>query len=77
MLGVMRLYLACKSKMPYKYLPRLRGSFSQGIHKTNITLEGTLDGSFEVLLGHGKILFGNPRFYSVPFLEPNDLNTLL
>ncbi|KAI3767201.1 hypothetical protein L2E82_17289 [Cichorium intybus] len=63
--------------MPYKYLSRLRGSFSQGIHRTNITLEGTFQGSFEVLLGHGKTLFGNPRFYSVPFLESGDLNTLL
>ncbi|KAL7605817.1 probable protein phosphatase 2C 55 [Lactuca sativa] len=63
--------------MPYKYLSRLRGSFSQGIHRTNITLESTLQGSFEVLLCHGKTLFGNPRFYSVPFLEPGDLNTLL
>lgn len=66
-----------ENKMPYKYLSRLRGSFKHGIHKTNTTLEGTLQDSFEALLGHGKTLFGNTRFYSVPFLESGDLNTLL
>ncbi|KAL4584348.1 hypothetical protein LXL04_008947 [Taraxacum kok-saghyz] len=55
--------------MPYKYISRLKGSFKHGIHRTNITLETTFQGSLELLVGHGKTFFGNPRFYSVPFLE--------
>lgn len=63
--------------MPYKFFSRLRGSFRQGILRTNIALEGSLQESLGVLLDHGKLLFGKPRFYSGPFVESVDLNILL
>lgn len=63
--------------MPYKYISRLRGSLSQGVHRTNITLEGNFHDSVEVLLDHGKHLFGKPRFYSGSFVESGDLSILL
>ncbi|KAJ9567378.1 hypothetical protein OSB04_003344 [Centaurea solstitialis] len=63
--------------MPYNYLSRLRSSFRHGIHRTNAALGGDFQDSLEVLLGHGKLLFGKPRFYSGPFAESGDLNVLL
>ncbi|KAI3726733.1 hypothetical protein L1987_66537 [Smallanthus sonchifolius] len=59
------------------YFSKLRGIFRQGIQRANIVQEATLQDSLEVLLGHGKLLFGKPRFYSRPFVKPNDLNILL
>ncbi|KAK1433571.1 hypothetical protein QVD17_10483 [Tagetes erecta] len=59
------------------YFSKLRGIFRQGIQRTNTVPEATFQDSLEVLLAHGKLLFGKPRFYSGPFVKPNDLNILL
>lgn len=67
----------CKDKMPYNYFSRLRSSFRHGIQRTNAALGGDFQDSLEVLLGHGKLLFGKPRFYSGPFVESGDVNVLL
>ncbi|KAI3761191.1 hypothetical protein L1987_51602 [Smallanthus sonchifolius] len=63
--------------MHYNYFSKLGGSFRQGIHRTNVALEGTFQDSLDVLLGHGKLLIGTPRFYSRQFVKSVDLNILL
>ncbi|XP_071731482.1 probable protein phosphatase 2C 55 [Rutidosis leptorrhynchoides] len=63
--------------MPYKYFSKLRGPFTHGIRRTNISLEANFHDSVEVLLDHGQLLFGKPRFYSGPFVASGDLNILL
>ncbi|KAK9066683.1 hypothetical protein SSX86_014006 [Deinandra increscens subsp. villosa] len=63
--------------MPYMHFSKLRGIFKEGIQRTNIVPEATFQGSLEVVLAHGKLLFGKPRFYSGPFVKPSDLNILL
>ncbi|XP_076895320.1 putative protein phosphatase 2C 55 [Bidens hawaiensis] len=57
--------------MPYMYFSKLRGIFKQGIQRTSIGPEAIFQDSLEVLIGHGKLLFGKPKFYY------SDLNILL
>ncbi|KAJ0818695.1 putative protein-serine/threonine phosphatase [Helianthus annuus] len=65
--------------MPNTYFSKLRGIFRQGVQKTNIVPEAIFQDSLELLIGHGKLLFGKPRFYSGSgaFVKPSDLNVLL
>ncbi|CAI9281715.1 unnamed protein product [Lactuca saligna] len=89
--NVSRELVAHRFSTVTRFLHILRGSWLDWIPKINVlgvmrlylaccditSTHTVAKGSFEVLLCHGKTLFGNPRFYSVPFLEPGDLNTLL
>lgn len=67
LLGFVILLKWYKGKMPYNYFWRLRGSFRQGICRTNIAV---FQDSLQVFFGHGELLFGKkPRFYSRAFVE--------
>ncbi|KAA8537655.1 hypothetical protein F0562_027263 [Nyssa sinensis] len=62
--------------MPSNYFSRLSGAFRRGI--SVVGQEGGLQDSFEILIGQGKLLFGNSRlFHSVPLSEYGDLHVLL
>ncbi|OWM80825.1 hypothetical protein CDL15_Pgr006856 [Punica granatum] len=64
--------------MPSSYFSKLRSAVQNGIQKSAVGHDGGVQSSVEVLVGQGKLWFGNSRFFhSVPFSAVSELNVLL